>query len=62
MNRCDMCGQTLCAADERVYLVEEEVGPCADAPQGYGCEMDLCERCYLKYHEGLDVNPREEQP
>jgi hypothetical protein len=54
MNRCDKCGQTLCAADERVYLVEMEVGPCAEAPSGYASEVELCERCYLIYTEGLD--------
>jgi hypothetical protein len=62
MNRCDMCGVTLCAADERVYLVEMEVGPCAEAPEGYASECEMCERCYLRYHEGLGENPKEENP
>jgi hypothetical protein len=59
MNKCDKYGKTLCAADERVYLVEMEVGPCPEAPMGYGCEVELCERCYLTYCEGLDQIDKE---
>ncbi len=59
MNACDKCGITLCAADENVYRVDMSVGPCPDAPHGYGCEVELCERCYLIYCEGLDEVDRE---
>ena len=52
MNTCDKCGKPLCAADEPVYLVEMSVGPCPEAPQGYGCEVELCERCYLRLLRG----------
>ncbi|HEY7428867.1 MAG TPA: hypothetical protein VH682_31845 [Gemmataceae bacterium] len=61
MNTCDKCGKSLCAADEHVYLVEMSVGPCPEAPHGYGCEVELCERCYLRYCEGLDQVDREDQ-
>jgi hypothetical protein len=54
MNRCDRCGRTLCAADEQVHLIEVEVGPCPEAPEGYGSEMELCDRCYVIFTEGLD--------
>jgi hypothetical protein len=59
MNKCDKCGKTLCAADERVYRVEMEVGPCPETPEGYGCEVELCARCYLTYCEGLDQIDKE---
>jgi hypothetical protein len=59
MNTCDNCGRTLCAAEERVYLVEMSVGPCPEAPEGYGSEVELCERCYLIHCEGLDEVDRE---
>jgi hypothetical protein len=59
MNRCDKCGRTLCEADEQVYLVEMEVGPCPECPHGYASEVVLCERCYLRYHEGLDQVDKE---
>ena len=60
MNKCDKCGKPLCAADERVYLVEMSCGPCPECPHGYASEVELCERCYLIWHEGLDA--KEGQP
>ena len=70
MNVCDKCGKPLCAADENLHLVEMVAGPTPEcpsltvqsgkaAPEGYGCEVSLCERCYLIYHEGLDQVDRE---
>jgi hypothetical protein len=61
-NTCDRYHRTICAADERVYLVEVAVGPCAEAPEGYGCEVELCQQCYLIWTEGLDRNPKQENP
>jgi hypothetical protein len=59
MNKCDKCGRTLCATDEQIYHVEIAIDPCAEAPHGYFEEMDLCERCYLRYCEGLGEVDRE---
>jgi hypothetical protein len=59
MNTCDKCGKPLCAADERVYRVEMDVLSCPECPDGYGCEVELCERCYLRYCEGLGDVDRE---
>ena len=60
MDKCDVCGKTICAADEQVYRVETEIEPCPEAPYGIYEETVMCERCYLRCCEGLGMTVKEE--
>jgi hypothetical protein len=50
---CEVCGKRLLATEGRLHRVEMTAPPGPDFPQGYGCEVVLCEGCFLKYVEGL---------
>lgn len=51
---CDRCGRR-----GTVTQVEMEAGPSPECPEGYGSLVELCERCYITYTNGLDANYEE---
>ena len=46
---CDKCGTEI---EGTIHRVEMDTPPCPECPEGY--EVELCERCYLIWTEGLD--------